>query len=188
MINVITAMGNPYLNENLKKDNEIKIILNDIQYQEGIFEILEKEKNINYLILNEFLPGEFTIKKLIEKIKLINEEIKIIIILENRKKEIEYNLNKNDVYKILYNSEVEINEIIKIIKNNENDLNQNFNNSENQELKKEIENLKKIILENQKINNVFLNNQKINFHEKQINNKLKNNKNKIENKKIAKLS
>ena len=48
--NILTAIGNPILNNELKKIKNINIIYNDIQYQEGIFEILEINKNIDFLI------------------------------------------------------------------------------------------------------------------------------------------
>ena len=44
MKKIITAINNPKLNEQLKQLNQYKIVAPDIQYQDGIFEILEKEK------------------------------------------------------------------------------------------------------------------------------------------------
>ena len=66
---IITALGNQKINEELKKDSFYNVIGVDIQYQEGIFEILEKNKNINYLILNLNLMGPLNKYDLIEKIK-----------------------------------------------------------------------------------------------------------------------
>ena len=57
-IKVLTAIGDKYLNEKLKKEEEIEIVENDIFYKEGILEYLEKNKNIDILILYEKLPGE----------------------------------------------------------------------------------------------------------------------------------
>lgn len=143
MKTVITAIGNPILNIKLNQEKELIVIGNDIQYQEGIFEILEKEKNIDFLILSEIIPGELSAQKLIEKIKLINYNIKIIMILENKNEELENILIAKGTFKILYNNQIEINDMIKIIKKEE-------NNIEKEELKKEINNLKKLMLEKQK--------------------------------------
>lgn len=176
MNKIITAIGNPILNQKLKLEKNIKVIGNDIQYQEGIFEILEKEYNINFLILSEIISGELPIEKLIEKIKLINKDIKLIVILEDKKEELENILISKGVFKILYNNQIEINDLIKFINNVENNYN------ENEELKKEINNLKKLIIENNKINNEKLktnNLEKNNFDKKEFiqNKKIKNNKN-----------
>lgn len=56
MKKIITALGNKELNEELKKQKKFQIISNDIPYQEGVLEILEKERNIEFLILSELLP------------------------------------------------------------------------------------------------------------------------------------
>ena len=140
MKKIVTALGNPLLNNKMLEEKEINVIGKDIQYQEGIFEILEKENKIDYLILSELLPGENNLEKLVNKIKNKNNEINIIIILENKKEKIENILYSKGIKKIYYNNEVEINEIINYIKNEKKE--------ENEKLKNEIENLKKILIKN----------------------------------------
>ena len=147
MKKIITAIGDENLNIFLKKQNNIEVIGNDIQYQEGIFEILEKNNNIDFLIFSELIKGNLLIEKIVEKIKLINNNINIIIILENKKEELENILIAKGVYKILYNNEVEIKDFINLINKNK--------NNENEELKKEINNLKELIIEDQKRNIYF---------------------------------
>lgn len=175
MKKIITAIGNPILNEYLKKEEDIIVIGNDIQYQDGIFELLEKDNNINLIIISEIIIGENTIEKLIEKIKIINRNIKIIIILENKNEELENKLIAKGIIKIFYHNNIEINKFIKFIKENK--------ENENEELKQEINDLKKLILENKKIDEEN--------KSKKINNKIKNNlfeklNNKYLNKKIVK--
>lgn len=153
MKNIITALCNSELNDKLKMINEFNILTNDIQYQDGIFEILENKKEIDYLILSEFLPGKYEIKKLIEKIKEKNNYIKIILILENKKEEIENYLYAKGIYKIFYNNQIGINDIINLLKSD-------FN--ENEKIIQELENLKNILIKN---------NIEINLNENLINNK-----------------
>ena len=71
---VVTALGNPKINEELKENN-INVITSDIQYQEGILEYLDKNNNINYLIIDENLPGNLKTEELIYNIKKINNKI-----------------------------------------------------------------------------------------------------------------
>ena len=175
MKKIITAIGNPILNEYLKKEEDIIVIGNDIQYQDGIFELLEKDNNINLIIISEIIIGENTIEKLIEKIKIINKNVKIIIILENKNEELENKLIAKGIIKIFYHNNIEINKFIKFIKENK--------ENENEELKQEINDLKNLILENKKIDEEN--------KSKKINNKIKNNlfeklNNKYLNKKIVK--
>ena len=79
---VLTALGNPTVAEELKKSN-INIVTNDIQYQEGIIEYLHENKNLNFIIIDEKIPGYIGIEKLINNIRRINKNIKIILISEN---------------------------------------------------------------------------------------------------------
>lgn len=117
MKRIVTALGNPILNDELKKYKDFEIMINDIQYQEAIIEFLEIEKNIDYIILNEILPGTISIEELINKIRIINKDIQIIIILEKENKELEEFLFSKKIFYIFYNNMVEINDIIKILKN-----------------------------------------------------------------------
>lgn len=177
--NIITAIGNPILNNEFKKIENINILNNDILYQEGIFEILDSKKEINYLILSQILPGNYSLEELIEKIKEKNNKIKIIIILENINNELENILTKKGIYRILYNNYIEINDILNII--NEDEKMEKYN----EEIRKEIEELKEYIINNKKNNfknNKLIkekNNKKIininkNINELKINKKIKN--------------
>ena len=150
MKKIITAIGNPILNINLKKENEFEIMAEDIQYQEGIFELLEKDANIDFLILSELISGNLEIKSLIEKIKSINSNIKIILFLEKENKELENYLYAKGVNFIFYNNQIEKNKIIQIIKTNKKE--------ENSELKKEIIELKKLLEEKNETPNTSINN------------------------------
>ena len=162
MKKIITAINNPKLNEELKKENNFKIIGKDILYKEAILEILEKNKNIDIIIISEKILGEINFEYLIKKIKLINEKIKIIFILEKENNYLEKILKENNINDIYYNNKINLFELIKII--NKKEIN----------MEEEIIKLKKIIKEN-KIN---YNKLKNNYEEKneKIENKINNNK------------
>lgn len=119
MKKIITAINNPKLNEELKKENNFKIIGKDIQYREAILEILEKNSNIDMIILSEKILGEIKLETLIKKIRLIREEIKIIFILEKENNELEKLLLKNNIVDIYYNNKINLKEMIKIINKKE---------------------------------------------------------------------
>ena len=167
---VITAIGNPQLNNKLKQINKFKIICNDIPYQDGIFEILEINKDIEFLIISELLPGELGIEELIEKIKNNYFYIKIILIIEEVKEKKEKIFIKKGAYKVLKNNS-ELNNIINIF-NDEEKIEKN-----NEEIIKEIEEIKKYIKNNKIEKNNLLfkikNNKIINLLKKQKNKKFK---------------
>ncbi len=119
MKKIILAINNKKLEEKIKENDSIKIICNNLQYREAILEILEKNKNVDFILINEHLPGMISIEELIKKIKLINNKINIIFFLEkddiNKKNRLE-NLNIEDIY---LNKRININKILNlIIKNN----------------------------------------------------------------------
>ena len=165
---ILTAIGNPFLNNELKKTENFEIIGNDIQYQEGIFEAFEINKNINFIILSQLLPGELKIEEIIDNILTINSKIKIILILEKYDDSLEETLKKIGVYRIIYNDKVKINDIVRII--NEDEKMEKYN----EEIRKEIEELKKYIINNNEKNKI--DNKKINTRKMydKINNKLSN--------------
>ena len=169
MKKIITAIGDEYINKELKKEENLKIILNDIQYREGIIEVLEEFQDINFIILNTLLQGDIEIKELIKQINIINKNIKIIIISENNGK-LEELINEKIIYNIIYNKKnekINIKKLIEIINNNEeinksdyinNNSNKDYNNKK---IKEEKNKLKNIIIK-KKINNKYLyNNLKI---------------------------
>ena len=122
MKKIITAIHNPKLNEELKKENNFKIIGKDLQYKEAIIELLEKNRKIDLIIISENLLGEISFEKLFEKINLINEKIKIIFILEKENEELKKILLKNNINEIYYNKKINLNKLIKIINKKENNV------------------------------------------------------------------
>ena len=173
MKKILTAIGNEKINNELNKIENFKVISNDIQYKEGIIEILENMQDIDFIILNSLLPGEINLFELIKKINLLNEKIKIILFIENNNPEIDKLLSDKKIYKILYNNEIEIKDLINIIKDSE--------IINNEELKEEINKLKSIILENKK-KNKFSHKIKSFFKDNIVNKILKNKKNIINSK------
>ena len=108
MKRAITAVNNKKIIEKISKNKNLKIIFNNLEYREGILEVIEKLKNIDVIIISELIPGEISIEELIKKIRKINKKIEIIFIL-----------NKNDLEKINKLKELKINKIYIDDKNNE---------------------------------------------------------------------
>ena len=180
-MNIITALKNPNLNKKLKEKSNFNIIGNDIQYQEGIIEMLQKNEKIDLIIISELLPGETEFKELITKIKNINKKIEMIVFFNKENEELKNYLISKGIFNIFINNEITIDELIEII-------NERNNQKKEIEINEEIKKLKEIILE--KENNKKIINNKYLIRLKNITNKLlknKKNKNKlniINNKKI----
>ena len=151
MKQILTAMNNPKINEQLQKEKNIKVIGKDIPYKEGILEILEKNKYINYIFISENLDGEINFLELLKKIKNINNKIKLIIILNKKNNILENKIKKININNIYYKNKINKKILIKIINNN-------FKiNKKNKILKIKKE---KINLLNKKINNKIIKKEK----------------------------
>lgn len=123
MLKIITALENEYLNNKLIKEKDIIVVAKDIQYKEGILEILEKEEEINYIFLKKELEGEISFEELIEKIKEKNNKINIILIKNKKDNKNNYNIKEKDFYKIIYDTEIEkIFDVLKIGKNRKKEI------------------------------------------------------------------
>lgn len=132
---VITAIGVPEINEKLKNREGYEVIGKDIQYQEGILEILEERDDIDTILISNNLPEEMNFNILINKIINLKKEMEIIVFLKEKDEIIEMFLNSKKIYKIYYLENYEI-----FFEN----LNSNMSNAD---ISKNIEDFKKIIME-----------------------------------------
>ena len=154
MKKIILAIENKKLENILKENNDIKIIHNNLQYREAILEILEKNKNIDFILINENLPGIISIEELIKKIKIINNKINIIIFLEKENINKIDKLKKLNINNIYLNKKINIKKIINlIILNNNLKNNYNKNNLLNYKIKNKKINNNKLIKINKIKNN-----------------------------------
>ena len=147
---ILTALQDPKTNEILKEKTKHNIIETDIQYQEGILETLEKNNKIDLIIISQLLPGNIGFKDLINKIKIINNNIEIIAILENKNNELKDFLKQKNINSIFYNNEITIDELINVIKKIEQNKKEKKINKILSILKEE----KIKIIKNSKINNI----------------------------------
>ena len=147
IIKIITAINNEVLNKKLVQEN-FNVLCKDIQYQEGIFEQIEKSNEIDIIIISSILPGNMRIEKVIEKIP----KIRIIIILEKKNDILEDFLYSKGVYDIYYDNEVDVDTIINLLTKKE-IKKEEFNYYEKEKLIKEINELKKIINEKEENKN-----------------------------------
>lgn len=169
---IITALGNEKIARKIQENTTAKIIGTDIQYQEAVIEILEKNNKINLLILSSILPGELNIYEFINIIKYKNPKLEIIIILEKENNKLKEFIISKGINNIYYNNKITLDEIIEKINeiNNKNKIKENkINYLENKnEIKDKI--IKKI--KNKLINKKILKLIKIKKYKKIKNKKI----------------
>lgn len=109
---IVTALNNEQLNERLQSKNNYEIVCKDIQYQEALLDCLEKNKDIDIIILSNILPGEMNIYEFINTIKYKCENAKIYIFLDNKNDKLQAFLIKKGIYNIYINNDITENEFI----------------------------------------------------------------------------
>lgn len=131
-MNIITAIENKKINEELNKIENINILNSDIQYKEGILEYLEKNKNIEIILIKENLQGQIEINELINNIQKINNKIKIIVLINNNKnynkiekEDILKNKTKGKNIKYIFINKINTENISKLLYIKNNNLNKN---------------------------------------------------------------
>lgn len=119
MKKIITAMGNDVLNLELKKYAKYDVIFEDLICQDVVISKLEKF-NADVLVVSGLLQGRWNLEEFIEKIRKINNSIRIIIVtdeIDNTTKRILNDFNVLDIY---LDSNIEIQDIIESIDREEN--------------------------------------------------------------------
>lgn len=125
--------------------NEFDLKFFDIQYKEGIIELLNEYSDIDFIIVNDEIPGEYETEKLINDIYKINNKIKIILISKNEYKNVYRKLEKYNfgIIKEIINEKKSNKKIYKKCSDKkELDISKKFEerDTENKSLKKDINN------------------------------------------------
>lgn len=145
---IITALGNETMANKIRDQCQDIIFNSDIQYQEAVIDVLEKNSKIDLLILSSIIPGELNIYEFINLIKYKNPNLEIIIILEKENNKLINFLVTKGINKIYYNNKNNINEIIQKINeiNNKKIIDNKINKLEKIILEKSNNNLYKLII------------------------------------------
>lgn len=118
MKSIITAMGNPTLNNELKKYIEYDVEENDLFYQDAVLDILST-KTVDVLTLSGVLQGQWELYEFIDKIREIDNAVRIIIVMDEINSDIKCELLQRQVNDIFLDETVEISDIIEAINREE---------------------------------------------------------------------
>lgn len=114
MKRILTALGNPVLNNELRKYEKYDVISEDLFYQEAVIDIVETE-SIDTIVISGVLQGQDDLIEFVTQIKRKNGVARIIIITDEIE-DVERNTLMNmGVFDILYDSQVEIPDVIEAI-------------------------------------------------------------------------
>lgn len=144
MKRVITAINHPVINQYLRDHcPEFTVEYDDIQYQEGLLEVLQKSVP-DALILNERLPGPYDSKVFIERLRQIDRYFRIIIIVSKDDMEFRNFLTSRGILDVLVNDQAELTDLIEAVKREDRVI-VKVQKEIPREVKEELQTLKKLL-------------------------------------------
>lgn len=147
---VFTAVNHNVLNEYFRKNcPDFLIEKDDIGSQEELLDLL-KEDIPDVLVLSDGLPGKYDKKTLIDKIRRIDKFFRIVIIVSFLDQEYRYFLNGKGVFDILINEYAQVSDLVEVV-GNEGRVVVKVEKEIPQEIKEEIQTLKKLLSEKPKV-------------------------------------
>lgn len=114
MKRILTALGNPVLNNELRKYEKYELVSEDLFYQDAVIDFVETD-NIDTIVISGLLQGQNDLIDFIEAIKRKNGVARIILIVDELSNESRKTLFGMGVFDILYDSEVEVKNVIEAI-------------------------------------------------------------------------
>ncbi len=110
MRRTLTAIGNSMLNQKIGKMENYKVLSEDIGSDEELLEALEREKNVEILFLYQNIIVHYSVDKLIELIRKMQENIFIILF---NGEGVEETVKEDENLKLYHTMELDLNEFEK---------------------------------------------------------------------------
>lgn len=117
MSKILLAIDNELVFSSIIENRKKDFFEKDIVYKEGVIEVLEKNPEINFVIVNSNICGEIKIEDFIIKLKEIRENIKIIIYINKSESDKINFFNSNGIYQIYYLEDLNLRNISEVIEN-----------------------------------------------------------------------
>lgn len=111
MTKILTALGNPTVNNELKKYEKYDVIADDLQYQEAVFDVLNYEEP-DVIIISGLLQGQFEFDEFVFEVKKKNISARIIVIVDEIDSETKNLLISKGIFDIFYDDRITIQDIL----------------------------------------------------------------------------
>ncbi len=118
MKSIITAMGNPTLNQELKRYAEFDVVGDDLFYQEAVIDLLQSTQ-VDVVTLSSILQGQWELFEFIDRIQKMNAMVRLIIIMDELDSDVKCGLLERGIQDIFLDDKVEIKDIIEAIEREE---------------------------------------------------------------------
>ena len=114
MKRIITALGNPVLNDELRKYSKYDVLCSDIFYQEGLIEFVNTNES-DVIVISGLLQGDLSLVQMAEEIKQRDFGTRIIFIVDNISNEERNILTSKGIFDVFYDAEIEVGDVLDAI-------------------------------------------------------------------------
>ena len=114
MKRILTALGNPTLNQELKKYSKYDVVSDDLFYQEAVLDFI-KEDNLDVIVLSGLLQGQYNMLDFAKEVKKNQIASRVILIVDFITEEEKNILISKGIFDILYDNEIEIMDVLEAI-------------------------------------------------------------------------
>ena len=114
MKTVLTALGNPTLNNELRRYEKYDVISEDLLYQDALLDIIDEE-NVDSIIISSLLQGQNDFCEFVQKIRSKNSVARIIVIADELTDNTKFLLANMGVFDVLIDNDVSIDDVIDAI-------------------------------------------------------------------------
>jgi hypothetical protein len=118
MVKILTAIGNPKLNEKLSKEEAFNVVLKDIQYQEALIECDLETMDVKWLVISNLILGDIDFAEFLSQIRIKKMSLGIIVFLKEENTELRNKLNNAGIKYVFDNNSLTYDELKEIMAEN----------------------------------------------------------------------
>jgi MinD-like ATPase involved in chromosome partitioning or flagellar assembly len=114
MKRIITALGNTFLNDELKRYSKYDVLEEDFVFQEALLDYA-KDTDVDVIVVSGLLQGDKPMIDFVTDLKAMLCDTRIILIVDNISSEDKNILISKGIFDILYDEKIEISDVIEAI-------------------------------------------------------------------------
>ena len=114
MIKILTALGNPVLNNELNRYEKYEVLSEDLFYQDALLDNLET-KDADTIIVSGLLQGQYDIVDFLRMVRERSINSRIILIVDTIDDESKKKLMDINIYDIMFDDKIEVRDVIEAI-------------------------------------------------------------------------
>lgn len=114
MIKILTALGNPVLNNELSRYEKYNVLSGDLLYQDALLDALDS-MNVDAIIVSGLLQGQYDIVDFLGMVRERSLNSRIILIVDSIDDESRKKLMSLNIYDVMFDDKIEVRDVLDAI-------------------------------------------------------------------------